>query len=45
MYASVRLRARVFGDAGACAGMFTVYDDDNESDIEILTTEPDDKIK
>ncbi|KAI9721978.1 MAG: hypothetical protein M1812_001936 [Candelaria pacifica] len=44
MYASIRLRARVIGDAGACAGMFTVYNDDNESDIEILTMEPKDKI-
>ncbi|KAI9784224.1 MAG: hypothetical protein M1835_003633 [Candelina submexicana] len=44
MYASVRLRARVIGDAGACAGMFTVYNDGNETDIEVLTMDPKDKI-
>ncbi|KAF2667330.1 concanavalin A-like lectin/glucanase [Microthyrium microscopicum] len=37
MYASVRFRARVRGDAGACAGMFTVFDNNNEADIEVLT--------
>lgn len=45
MYASIRLRARVVGDPGACAGMFTYYDEDNETDIEILTAEPKDRIQ
>ena len=39
MYASLRMRARVKGAAGAVAGFFTYYDDNNESDIEILTTD------
>ncbi|KAL5332552.1 concanavalin A-like lectin/glucanase domain-containing protein [Aspergillus crustosus] len=39
-HASIRVRARVRGDAGVCAGIFTYYDDDNESDIEILTRDP-----
>lgn len=37
MYASFRARARVRGSAGACAGIFTFADNENESDIEILT--------
>ncbi|KAK8156241.1 hypothetical protein BKA80DRAFT_281036 [Phyllosticta citrichinensis] len=37
LHASVRMWARVVGAPGACAGFFTYYDDDNESDIEILT--------
>ncbi|KAK7535909.1 concanavalin A-like lectin/glucanase domain-containing protein [Phyllosticta citribraziliensis] len=37
LHASVRMWARVVGASGACAGFFTYYDDDNESDIEILT--------
>jgi len=37
MYASIRMYARVIGARGAVAGFFTYYDDDNESDIEILT--------
>jgi hypothetical protein len=36
-YGSFRFRARVRGDAGACAGMFTFLNDKNEADIEILT--------
>ncbi|KAK0618771.1 hypothetical protein DIS24_g11548, partial [Lasiodiplodia hormozganensis] len=40
MHASLRMRARVVGDPGAVAGFFTFYDDDNESDIEILTDDP-----
>lgn len=36
-YASIRLRARVRGNAGAVAGIFTYYNDTVESDIEILT--------
>ncbi|OJD38582.1 glycoside hydrolase family 16 protein [Diplodia corticola] len=45
MHASLRMRARVVGDAGAVAGFFTVFDDDNESDIEILTADPDGVIR
>ncbi|KAL9006516.1 MAG: hypothetical protein Q9188_000753 [Gyalolechia gomerana] len=37
LHASFRIRARVAGSPGACAGMFTYYSDDQESDIEILT--------
>ncbi|KAJ0418759.1 concanavalin A-like lectin/glucanase domain-containing protein [Aspergillus carlsbadensis] len=44
-HASIRVRARVRGDAGVCAGIFTYYDDDNESDIEILTRDPTDHIR
>ncbi|KAL4863178.1 hypothetical protein BDV12DRAFT_189852 [Aspergillus spectabilis] len=44
-HASIRVRARVRGDAGTCAGIFTYYDDDNESDIEILTRDPTNHIR
>ncbi|KAL8923564.1 MAG: hypothetical protein Q9208_004511 [Pyrenodesmia sp. 3 TL-2023] len=37
LHASIRVRARVAGPPGACAGIFTYYSDDQESDIEILT--------
>ncbi|KAL8969449.1 MAG: hypothetical protein Q9183_001991 [Haloplaca sp. 2 TL-2023] len=37
LFASIRLRARVAGSHGACAGLFTYHSDDQESDIEILT--------
>lgn len=37
LHASIRIRARVAGPPGACAGMFTYYSDEQESDIEILT--------
>ena len=37
MHASIRAKARVRGSPGAVAGIFTYADDDNESDIEILT--------
>ncbi|KAF2145507.1 glycoside hydrolase family 16 protein [Aplosporella prunicola CBS 121167] len=40
MHASVRMRARVVGAPGAVAGFFTFIDDDNESDVEILTDDP-----
>lgn len=40
MHASLRVKARVVGDKGAVAGFFTFYDDNNESDIEILTDDP-----
>ncbi|KAL3472462.1 concanavalin A-like lectin/glucanase domain-containing protein [Aspergillus californicus] len=39
-YASIRVRARVHGNPGACAGIFTYYDDNDESDVEILTRNP-----
>ena len=45
LHASFRYRARVRGDAGAVAGLFTFYDDNNESDIEILTRDPKDVIR
>ena len=45
LYASIRLRARVIGDSGAVAGMFLYYDDNNESDIEILTSDPSSHIR
>lgn len=35
------MRARVSGAPGAVAGFFTYHDDDTESDIEILTRDPD----
>lgn len=37
LFASIRVRARVTGSSGACAGMFFYHSDDQESDIEILT--------
>lgn len=45
LYASIRVRARVLGAPGACAGIFTYFDDDNESDIEILTRDPENHIR
>ena len=36
-YFSLRFRARVVGAAGAVAGLFGVYDNNNESDVEVLT--------
>ncbi len=36
-HASVRINARVRGDSGAVAGLFTFYNSSQESDIEILT--------
>jgi hypothetical protein len=45
MHASMRVSARVVGDKGAVAGFFTFYDDDNETDIEILTDDPTDVIR
>jgi hypothetical protein len=47
-HGSFRFRARVIGpnntaaSPGACAGLFTFYDDSNESDVEILTKDPED---
>ncbi|KAL4863692.1 hypothetical protein BDV12DRAFT_177194 [Aspergillus spectabilis] len=40
LHASINVRARVRGDAGACAGIFTYFNGENESDIEILTRDP-----
>ncbi|KAI4257845.1 MAG: hypothetical protein LQ352_001495 [Teloschistes flavicans] len=37
LFASIRIRARVTGSSGACAGMFFYHSDEQESDIEILT--------
>ncbi|KAA8914609.1 concanavalin A-like lectin/glucanase domain-containing protein [Sphaerosporella brunnea] len=37
LHASTRIRARVLGDSGAVAGLFYYRNDNNESDIEILT--------
>jgi hypothetical protein len=45
MHVSMRMYGRVKGDAGAVAGFFTFYDDQNESDIEILTRDPKDKTR
>ncbi|KAF1936304.1 concanavalin A-like lectin/glucanase [Clathrospora elynae] len=45
MHVSMRMYGRVQGAKGAVAGFFTFYDDDNESDIEILTDDPTDQIR
>ncbi|KAF2631888.1 glycoside hydrolase family 16 protein [Macroventuria anomochaeta] len=45
MHVSMRMYGRVVGDKGAVAGFFTFVDDDNESDIEILTRDPIDTIR
>lgn len=45
MHVSMRMSGRVIGDSGAVAGFFTFFDDTNESDIEILTRDPKDKIR
>jgi len=45
MHVSMRMSGRVKGDSGAVAGFFTFFDDTNESDIEILTSDPKDKIR
>jgi hypothetical protein len=39
MHVSMRMYGRVKGDKGAVAGFFSFYDDDNESDVEILTND------
>lgn len=44
-HASIRYRARVRGNAGAVAGMFTFHDDSTESDIEVLTRDPTNQIR
>ncbi|KAJ9648016.1 hypothetical protein H2199_001793 [Coniosporium tulheliwenetii] len=45
LHASVRFRARITGGPGAVAGLFTFVDDTNESDIEILTSDPDTTVR
>jgi hypothetical protein len=45
MHVSMRMYARIRGAKGAVAGFFTFFDDSNESDIEILTTDPTDQIR
>ena len=40
-YASMRMYAKTVGSDGACTSMFTYLTDDQESDIEILTSGPD----
>ncbi|KAF2120695.1 concanavalin A-like lectin/glucanase domain-containing protein [Lophiotrema nucula] len=45
MHCTMRMMARVVGSKGAVAGFFTFFDDDNESDIEILTDDPRDMIR
>ncbi|KAF2706806.1 glycoside hydrolase family 16 protein [Pleomassaria siparia CBS 279.74] len=45
MHCSMRMHGRVIGAAGAVAGFFTFYDDNNESDVEILTNDPKDMIR
>ncbi|KAF2661278.1 glycoside hydrolase family 16 protein [Lophiostoma macrostomum CBS 122681] len=45
MYVSMRMYARVLGAKGAVAGFFTFFDDQNESDIEILTDDATDTIR
>ncbi|KAF2018924.1 glycoside hydrolase family 16 protein [Aaosphaeria arxii CBS 175.79] len=44
-HCSMRMYARVTGSKGAVAGFFTFFDDDNESDIEILTNDPTDTVR
>lgn len=45
MYASVRIRARVYGAPGAVAGLFIYANGRNESDIEILTRDDESVIR
>lgn len=45
MHVSMRMHGRVVGDKGAVAGFFTFINDENESDIEILTRDPVDTIR
>lgn len=44
-YASFRIRARVHGAAGAVAGLFIFQNNQNESDIEILTRDKPEEIR
>lgn len=45
LHASMRMYGRVVGASGAVAGFFTFFDKTNETDIEILTRDPKDKIR
>ncbi|KAL5335756.1 concanavalin A-like lectin/glucanase domain-containing protein [Aspergillus crustosus] len=45
LHASINVRFRVRGDPGACAGVFTYFNGENESDIEVLTHDPTDIIR
>ncbi|KAK0787241.1 hypothetical protein LTR75_012943 [Friedmanniomyces endolithicus] len=45
VYISLRVLARVSGAAGAVAGIFTYNSDVSESDIEILTQDPDSQVR
>lgn len=45
MHVSMRMYGRVKGASGAVAGFFTFFDDNNESDIEVLTRDPEDQIR
>ena len=40
LHASIRVRMRVAGDGGAVAGVFLYSNDNNESDLEVLTRDP-----
>lgn len=44
LHTSMRMSARVRGDYGAIAGFFTYFDDTDESDIEILTRDPPNRV-
>jgi hypothetical protein len=45
LFCSMRMYARVSGAKGAVAGFFTFFDDENETDIEILTDDTTDTIR
>ena len=40
LYGSFRVRLRISGDSGACAGFFTYKSNEQEVDIELLTKDP-----
>ncbi|KAF4970211.1 hypothetical protein FSARC_2697 [Fusarium sarcochroum] len=42
---SLRVYARITGGSGAVAGFFTYFNDTQESDIEVLTREDDDRVQ
>lgn len=42
---SLRVYARISGNPGAVAGFFTYFNDTQESDIEVLTKEADDRVQ
>jgi hypothetical protein len=44
-HASIRMSARVHGGSGAVAGLFTYYNDTTESDIEVLTRDPEAQVR